>query len=162
MYRCLYLLGLLIEQVKGKLYPVDVYSVAPPLRHMEGGAQAEPSSGRRGRKQRRAGTQGLATASGPAALSGSRTRSTDTISKIKFKQMVGRHHEIEQVCNAPLSFEPVLLAAATAASQTGTVTLLPSQVTAWYFCWQDLLTCKHLTACSCGTQVVRHSPVQQK
>lgn len=84
-------------QVKGKLYPVDVYSVAA-LRNLEGGAQAEPGSGRRGRKQRRAGTQGLAATSGPAALSGNRTRSADTISKIKFKQMVGRQREIEQVC----------------------------------------------------------------
>ena len=83
-------------QVKGKLYPVDVYSVAP-LRNMEGSTQADPASGRRGRKQRRAGTQGLALISGPAALSGGRTRSTDSISKIKFKQMVGRQHEIKQV-----------------------------------------------------------------
>ncbi|KAL3159729.1 hypothetical protein ABBQ38_010135 [Trebouxia sp. C0009 RCD-2024] len=82
--------------VKGKLYPVDVYSVAS-LRNKEGGAQAEPGGGRRGRKQRRAGTQGLAAASGPAALSDNRTRSTDTISKIKFKQMVGRQRELEQV-----------------------------------------------------------------
>ena len=88
-------------QVKGKLYPVDVYSVAA-LRNMEGGAQADPGSGRRGRKQRRAGTQGLAAAAGPAALSGNRTRSADTISKIKFKQMVGRQHEIEQVCCLPV------------------------------------------------------------
>ena len=87
--------------MKGKLYPVDVYSVAA-LRNMEGGAQAEPGSGRRGRKQRRAGTQGLAAAAGPAALSGNRTRSTDTISKIKFKQMVGRQHEIEKVCCLPV------------------------------------------------------------
>ena len=83
-------------QVKGKLYPVDVYSVGP-LRNNEGGAQADSANGRRGRKQRRAGTQGLAATSGPAALSGSRTRSTDTISKIKFKQMVGRQNEIQQV-----------------------------------------------------------------
>lgn len=67
------------------------------LRNKEGGAQAEPGGGRRGRKQRRAGTQGLAAASGPAALSDNRTRSTDTISKIKFKQMVGRQRELEQV-----------------------------------------------------------------
>ena len=87
--------------MKGTLYPVDVYSVAG-LRNMEGGAQAEPGSGRRGRKQRRAGTQGLAAAAGPAALSGNRTRSADTISKIKFKQMVGRQHEIEQVCCLPV------------------------------------------------------------
>jgi hypothetical protein len=83
-------------QVKGKLYPVDVYSVAP-LRNNEGGIQADSASGRRGRKQRRAGTQGLAATSGPVALSGNRTRSTDTISKIKFKQMVGRQNEIQQV-----------------------------------------------------------------
>ncbi|KAL0052814.1 hypothetical protein WJX82_008196 [Trebouxia sp. C0006] len=82
--------------VKGKLYPVDVYSVAP-LRNNEGGIQADSASGRRGRKQRRAGTQGLAATSGPVALSGNRTRSTDTISKIKFKQMVGRQNEIQQV-----------------------------------------------------------------
>ncbi len=83
-------------QVKGKVYPVDVYSVAP-LRNNEGGIQADSASGRRGRKQRRAGTQGLAATSGPVALSGNRTRSTDTISKIKFKQMVGRQNEIQQV-----------------------------------------------------------------
>ena len=83
-------------QVKGKLYPVDVYSVGP-LRNNEGGIQADSASGRRGRKQRRAGTQGLAATSGPVALSGNRTRSTDTISKIKFKQMVGRQNEIQQV-----------------------------------------------------------------
>ena len=86
-----------LVQVKGKLYPVDVYSVAP-LRNVEGGTLGtDNASGRRGRKQRRAGTQGLAVAPGPAAVSGNRTRSTDTISKIKFKQMVGRQHEIQQV-----------------------------------------------------------------
>lgn len=87
--------------MKGKLYPVDVYSVAH-LRKKEGGPQADLGNGRRGRKQRRAGTQGLAATSGPAALSGNRTRSADTISKIKFKQMVGRQHEIEQVSSLHL------------------------------------------------------------
>ena len=82
--------------MKGKLYPVDVYSVAP-ARNIEGGVQADSAGGRRGRKQRRAGTQGLAVTSGPAALSDSRTRSSDTISKIKFKQMVGRQQEMQQV-----------------------------------------------------------------
>lgn len=82
-------------QVKGKLYPVDVYSVAA-LRNADGGSQSDAASGRR-RKQRRAGKQGLAASSGPTALSTTRTRSSDTISKIKFKQMVGRQYEIQQV-----------------------------------------------------------------
>ena len=81
--------------MKGKLYPVDVYSVAA-LRNADGGNQSDAANGRR-RKQRRAGKQGLAASSGPATLSATRTRSTDTISKIKFKQMVGRQYEIQQV-----------------------------------------------------------------
>lgn len=83
--------------MKGKLYPVDVYSVAA-LRKADGHSQSDAVSGRR-RKQRRAGTQGLASGSAAVALSTTRTRSTDaaTISKIRFKQMVGRHHEMEQV-----------------------------------------------------------------